>query len=297
MCRTGGRRCPGSGYSSTRANMAARQRLSRARRAFSAAEASDEPAVLASAAQRLLEAREAVNRSIDNYENGCPAGDATSARDYSVDRPGSLLLPAGEPSTVHRLSGLTAYTDLLTFSDGSRVIRKDHSRLKHSGEDDLAAYSDAEELAPSVLAAVGLRSAKVRRTGPDEIHIEYVDGQSGEDLTPWGRDIPAEVRDSDDGRALGLADDLLATADRNPGNWIRTDDGRLVGIDHGSAFWQTDTTTSPFVRTDYSRSELERVGKRLQALRPKFDHLGRGDWHEAMMRRHHNLSNAGQEGT
>lgn len=276
--------------------MAARKRLSRARRAFSAAEASGEQEALKSAAQRLLEAREAVNRSIDTYDKECPAGDVTS-RDYSVEQPGSLVLPTGEPSTVHRLSGLTAYTDLLTFSDGSRVIRKDHSRLKHSGEDDLAAYSDAEELAPRVLAAVGLRAARVRRTGPDEIHIEYVDGQSGEDLTPWGRDISAEVRDSDDGRVLGLADHLLANADRNSGNWIRAEDGRLVGIDHGSAFWQTDATTSPFARTDYTRSELERAGQRLEALRPEFEHLGRSDWHEAMMRRHHSLSNADQEET
>jgi hypothetical protein len=295
MCRTGGRRCPG-GYSSTRANMAARQRLSRARRALTTAQTSGESAAIKGAAQRLLEARAAVNQSIDSHESGCPRGDVT-ARDYSAGRPGALVLPAEEPVDVRRLSGQTAYTDLLTFSDGSRVVRKDHSRMKHSGEDDLAAFSDAEELAPRVLGAVGLRPAKVRRTGPDEIHIEYVDGQSGEDLTPWGRDISTEVRDSDDGRAMGLADHLLANADRNPGNWIRTDDGRLVGIDHGSAFWQTDATSSPFARTDYTRSELDQAGARLEALRPEFEHLGRGDWHEAMTGRLHSLFKASQEGT
>lgn len=270
--------------------MAARQRLSRARKAFSSAKAAGDEATLKVAARRLLAARTAVDQSIAGHAPDCPAGDVTVRWDYGVVRPGGLVLPVGDPVEVCRLSGETAYTDLLTFADGTRVVRKDHSRLKYSGEDDLAAYSDAEELAPLVLAAVGLRPAKVRRTGPDEIHVEYVDGQSGEDLVVWGRDIPVEVRDSVDGRALGLADELLANADRNTGNWIRTGDGRLVGIDHGSAFWSSQTTNSPFTRTDHPPAELARVADRLETLRPEFERLGRGDWYAAMMRRHQDLA-------
>lgn len=287
MCRTGGRRCDG-GVSATRANMRARQRLSRARKALRAARRAGDQEALEVAARRFQEAQEAVRQSV-----ACTAGDVTS--EYDAAGPGALVVPAGEPLVVRRLSGETAFTDLLEFGDGTRVVRKDHARLASHGEDDVVAYSDAEELAPAVLAAVGLRAPAVRRTGRDVIHIEYVDGQSGEDLAGWGRDIPADVRDSADGRALGLADTLLANGDRNAGNWIRTGDGRLVGIDHGSAFWSTDTTNSPFAQASYTRTELTELGEQLEALRPEFDRRGRGDWHAAMMQRHQALTAATEE--
>jgi hypothetical protein len=304
MCRAGGRRCPGHGYSTTRANVAARQRLRRARRAFSAARAGGDQEALRAAARRFTAAQAAVLASTTAHktdrEAGGEGGDVTSGRDYTVAGSGALIVPAGEPVQVRRLSGQTAHTDLLTYPDGRRVVRKDHSRLRYAVDDDaeLVAYSDAEELAPLVLAAAGLTAAKVRRTGRDEIHVEFVDGDSGETLTPWGGDVDPQILTGADGRALGLADVLLANADRNPGNWILTADGRLVDIDHGSAFWSTTSTTSPFaaaaIAAGISDDELAGTGQRLAVLRPAFEQRGRSDWYEAMMRRHHDLTTGHQ---
>ncbi|MFI9008840.1 hypothetical protein ACIGNX_16600 [Actinosynnema sp. NPDC053489] len=153
-----------------------------------------------------------------------------------------------------------------------------------------------------MLAAVGLPYAAVHRTAPAEVLMEYVDGRSGTELT-GGRHVPADYSDSPDGRLLGLVDHVIANRDRNADNWIRTDDGRLVGIDHGAAFDAGKFSTSPFARSLYDHDErttlrpneftptdMDHLGKRLAALRPEFESRGRADWHDSMMRRHHDLA-------
>jgi hypothetical protein len=196
------------------------------------------------------------------------------------------------------VGGETAYTHVLTYEDGTRVIRKDHSRLRYSGEDDIVAYSDAEELAPLVLHAVGLRAAAVRRTGEHEIHMEYVDGARGDEIgaaNGMGRDISLDLVNSRDGRVLGLADYLIQHTRPGSGeNVIQDQAGRLVGVDNGDAFRhgythsifarplydQPTSSDGPLqlaARNDFSPEDMANVERRLRALRPAFERRGRGD--------------------
>jgi hypothetical protein len=294
MCRSsaqGGRRCPG-GYSHTRANQAARQRLSRAHRALHTAETTGDPSAVATARRRLDTARTAV------------ADTRTAA--VALRSPLVLPMPAGAPVTERRLGGSVAETSLVTYADGTTLIRKVHGH-RAANDADPVALTDAEELAPHVLAAVGLRAAAVHRTAATEVHMEFVHGRIGDDVVAYGATVPSEIRDSDEGRVLGLADHLMMNTDRNEGNWIQTDDGHIVGIDHGGAFEHTATSSSPFAgalydatgseplpaaRNDFSPADMATVGHRLEALRPEFERLNRGDWHTAMMRRHRQIANA-----
>lgn len=98
----------------------------------------------------------------------------------------------------------------------------------------------------------------------------------------------------------------MANTDRNPENWLTTEDGRVVGIDHGTAFefagadYEQRYADGPFAarlydhsgldpvpaaRNDFTPADMATLRGRLDALRPQFEHTGRGEWHAAMMRR------------
>jgi hypothetical protein len=138
------------------------------------------------------------------------------------------------------------------------------------------------------------------------VHIEYIEGRQGSEIAGYGP-VPDTVLDSHDGRLLGLADHLMANTDRNPENWITTEDGRVVGIDHGTAFefagadYEQTYADGPFAarlydhtgpddpvpaaRNDFTPADMATLHGRLDALRPQFERTGRGEWHTAMMRR------------
>ncbi|MGM1059646.1 hypothetical protein [Saccharothrix sp. Mg75] len=298
MCRAGGRRCPNAGGRFTQNT---RQAVSRARRALRDAHEIGNPAEITAARQRLADARTAhqeAKTAAARHDHGTAGhdGDVTAAR---VLRP-----PTDPPSSARPLGdGSTGDTELLTYPDGTRLVRKRNGTKAHYRDADPVKLTDAEELAPHVLAAVGLPHAAVHRTAPDEVLMEYVHGRSGTELT-GGRHVPDDYSGSPDGRLLGLVDHVIANRDRNTDNWIQTHDGRLIGIDHGEAFNADPFTTSPFAHTLYDHTErtptpraneftpadMHHLGQRLAALRPEFDKRGRSDWHDSMMRRHHDLA-------
>jgi hypothetical protein len=211
--------------------------------------------------------------------------------------------------TDSRQLGGGAFGDVrrVTYQDGKTLVRKEYgSRAEGARTGGLKAQTDAEQLAPLVIRAVGSRAPAVLRTGEREMYMTHVDGKLGDDLVQYGDIAPKTITDSDNGRLLGLADALMAHSDRNPGNWIITSGG-LTGIDHGFAFMPNNMSlmgVNPFVthflgtanrwaRTnDMSPADMAVIRGRLLALRPDFEHIGRGKWFEAMMGRMGKLESA-----
>lgn len=303
MCRTGGRRCPNAGGRSTQTT---RQAVHRARRAVQAARLTGDPAAIDAARERLdaaqdahLEALEAAHHHDHHDETTGHLGDVTPVR---VPRP-----PAGQPTARWLGNGAVADVELLTYPDGTRLVRKRHgAEVEEIGADPVE-LTDAEDLAPHVMNALGMRYAAVHRTAPTEVLMEYVEGRIGAEVMGGHRrsDLSDADRDSDEGRRLGLADHIIGNRDRNAENWFQTPDGRLVGIDHGMSFDTNRFSTSPFALPLYDRSDpvfpklrpngftktdMDVVGQRLAALRPEFEKRGRADWHDSMMRRHRELA-------
>jgi hypothetical protein len=142
---------------------------------------------------------------------------------------------------------------------------------------DPIAMTDAEELAAKLLAAVGLRSAIVHRTAPTEVYMEHVHGRLGVEVVGWGPAVPLAILASDDGRLLGLADAYVLNFDRND---EVTHDGRVLGVDHGSAKFEDASAvpSSPFAHflyelgadggariaptNDFSPTDMAAIGQR-----------------------------------
>lgn len=303
MCRAlaeGGRRCPGS-IASSRVTQNARQRKSRARIALRAARlAGDQDAVdqaqrqLHDAEVAVAQARVAARIAHDEAMAGGQAGTA-----------GRLTVPSGEPVEVRRMQGETAVTEVLTYADGTRLVRKKNDRHGYDIGFDPIALSDAEELTPMVLQACGLRAAAVTRSGPAEIYMEFIEGQDARTMEVNGQDTSDVAPGSRQGKLLGLADAVVSHGDRNKENVIRTPKGEMVGIDNGDAHQHWPYARSPYadylydsddlyernaVPNDYTPADMERLGQRLQELRPAYEKRRRGDWHDDLMRRHSEIA-------
>jgi hypothetical protein len=211
-----------------------------------------------------------------------------------------MPFPSG-PVVVTPLGGENAETELLSFVDGTHLVRKRISAA------DAVAMTDAEELGAQVLRALGLRAPRVQRTGEREVHMDYIDGIEGEAFTsPAGRIAPRFLR-RNQGHLLGLADHLMNNHDRHVRNWLvadlDTDDEALVGIDHATAFrterpgadspfseqfYEPDPASCDWRVTDhigFHPEDFVEARRRLEALGPVFEQRGRGSWHATTLRR------------
>jgi hypothetical protein len=197
-----------------------------------------------------------------------------------------------QPTSVVPLAGGHTSTgnDLVTYSDGTRLVHKTYQGV------DAEHARDAEVLGSLLAQASGVRSPGTAIGRDGSVWMEFVDGQRGTDILGDTLQVPRGILDSPDGRRLGIADTLMGTGDRsNPGNWLRTPDGRLVALDHGAAFLGSGdlVSTGPFGRRfrdspsyasgrlkpgSITRDEYADIRPRLDALRPEFERLGRGDW-------------------
>jgi hypothetical protein len=200
-------------------------------------------------------------------------------------------------STVPLQGGKIADNKLVTYPDGTRLVHKTYPA------GDAPRSGDAEVLGPLVARASGVR-APATTLGPDgSVWQEFIEARGGTSFMGDTLAVPREILDSADGRRLGIADTLMGMGDRsNPGNWLRTADGRLVAIDHGSAFLQTGDLVGPgpfgkrfLVSTRYAqdkikpgsitRAEYDEIRPQIEALRPEFERMGRLDWYETVRER------------
>lgn len=176
--------------------------------------------------------------------------------------------------------------------------------------------TDAEELAGLVGEALRTSIPRVYRAGPAELHTDWTDGQTGAEYELDHADEMNALIRSDEGRRIGLFDLITNNADRHSGNYMVTEDGRIVGIDHGLAWGRVDTNrfaddatdeevlrfgldhttvvgTNPFL-ADFdnwgsgigfiSRDELIEMRIRLAELRPTFRARGHENWLDHSLR-------------
>lgn len=195
-----------------------------------------------------------------------------------------------------RLGGLSAQTELVTLADGTKVIRKS----ARAGLDEM--QDAAAEHAVSLIARkLGLRAPGVYRRDDRHVYMEYVgDAQTADEIARGVDELPTRLRqaiDSDEGKLLGLLDLLTMNIDRNQGNWMLDQRGRLIPIDHGAAFVNSlgdpaadlEYVNSPFAdhyKADRDQlkdnpltpADVEEIRRRLNELRPDFAHMGRESW-------------------
>lgn len=133
-------------------------------------------------------------------------------------------------------------------------------------------------------------------------------------LFGWHVPIPDEFMDTDAARRLGLLDALISGADRSPANWMIDELGNLVAIDHGVA-WAPPASGNParvarggpnalggslddrparwfarynpddegnrngeWIDNPLTEADVIEIRRRLEALRPDFEHLDRASW-------------------
>ncbi|MEC3974600.1 hypothetical protein [Amycolatopsis sp. H20-H5] len=253
------------------------------------ADTAGDPDAVAALEQRVLDARAAV---------------AATRPAECTTRPPSMV-PDGDPVEIKNLGGQSAGAKLLTYADGTKLVYKNAAALgEGANTTDPVAATDAEELGAAVLAALGLPCAAVERTGETELHIEYIQGYTGNTFIDADKVVDPDFLDRNQGRLLGLADHVMANHDRHGGNWMWTQDENVIGIDHGGAFHDDRPVSgSVFAHAlyeqvddegyewklapcnDFTTADTTEARHRLDELRPEFERTGRGDWHTAMMRR------------
>lgn len=235
--------------------------------------------------------------------NPGPSGVSSFTGNYT-NRQKALKSHTGEPVVTPLHGGISSKVELLTYPDGSRVVRKDYGtdKLDHIP-------ADSEELAARVLDAFGLPTPAVARQDSHTILMEYVDGEQGGETGVLK--APANIRNSSEGRLLGLADAVMGHRDRGGGNWMRTHNG-IVPIDNGNAFSGVGADTAahgnPFAsylmtgsrwkaEADVDRAQIAAVRMRLAGLRPEFQRIGFLEQYGDMLARLDEIEKRARRGT
>lgn len=126
-----------------------------------------------------------------------------------------------ESTAVKPSQGISAKTRRVRLADGSYAYRKQ------------ALYGDdvnGEYLGNLVSQAIGAPTPGVHRPNKTTLWLEDVPGQTGGQYLSIPGATPLDMHP--DGRLIGLSDSLTDISDRNPGNFIYTPAGRVVGIDN-----------------------------------------------------------------
>lgn len=151
-----------------------------------------------------------------------------------------------EPVQVKNLAGgISARTELLTYGDGRKLIRKSaHNTDDHQVE------VEASHIGHAIGAPVPAVVHDPRSPGDlgAPIFMEYMEANTAvraaqiEAGTPPYSDsakvlerIRAEAIESDGGRLLGVLDLTIVNDDRHSNNWLVDGRGNPIGIDHGQS--------------------------------------------------------------
>nr|WP_221374386.1 hypothetical protein [Actinoplanes polyasparticus] len=218
------------------------------------------------------------------------------------DSPLGRGLASGIVSAKLLSGGAVGDVRLVTFGDGSQAVQKLAQRT-FAGVS-VKDLTDAEDLAGRLGRAIGAPVPEVVRTNPAEVFMEYIpNARPGESaLSRFGYGVARGgawegFLDSDDGRKLGVLDLIIGNGDRHTENWLVREDGTIAGIDHGLS-WRSTTGgpnkppqfTSEFAGrfyggerntwrdNDLTRADVAWMRQQVEALRPDFVRLGRGDW-------------------
>jgi hypothetical protein len=180
------------------------------------------------------------------------------------------------------LGGQTNTVEKVTLPDGRTAV---HKTARSGFDDPDHFFADGEELAAKLGNAVDAPVAQVYRDGPDSVWVQWIDGT---------REGAHKLIDTPEGVRIGLLDALTGYVDRN----LMVDrSGRLVAFDHGGSWLAAElgeqgphladpnAPMKHFVSGDewkgnppMRRAELDRIRRRIEALRPAFAKAGRLDW-------------------
>lgn len=273
--------------------------------------------ILADARGEARRARDDANNPAAGVMPGAPIVGGRSKFHRDVAGVQGLIdgVQSGVKSRKKLSGGMIGETSLVTFGDGSRAVHK--IGTDHLIDVDPALQASSEQLGSLVARAMGIEAPRVYRHNDHEIYMEFVD-----DAVTGARadgDVLARAHDSDQGRLIGILDLITGNWDRNPGNYMITGDGRPVPIDHG-LLWNLDDPmvgqtgeapgrVSPFARHfvggggnpfaalfggggggsyqdhDMSPDDMAEIRRRLEALRPDFQHVGQEAWLDFSLRR------------
>lgn len=217
--------------------------------------------------------------------------------------------------------GSIAKTDLVTTNDGHQLVVKTTDNEAHGIYGGAVRQQDAEELAALLAGRMGLPAPSVLRTGPKEIAMPFNAGEPAVKVwrrahEQWMDDteerakkyLPTEpfhsplsdLADSDQGKLVGLFDQIIDNGDRHPGNWLVGTDGKtIIPIDHGFSFGYESVDQPVFVGVfaeaypgypgwkdfDISPGDMAAMRGILLSLKPEFERLNRLDWYENALRR------------
>jgi len=219
-----------------------------------------------------------------------------SGRHDLPDRPAAAAAAAalrkamasGQKDVAYPGHGQMGETSFVSFSDGSRWVRKG----------DAAVDQDREILAARVSDALGANAPEVI---PDPDKANWSPGNAHpvvwEPMLPYstaidlerGKDYePAKIFSSQAGQKIGLLDKITSNQDRNDGNWLIDENGNPLPIDHGQAYFDNDyAPSSEFSQNlDLSavpQSQWDVWQQNLTALEPDFAALNHSDWYASMM--------------
>jgi hypothetical protein len=236
--------------------------------------------------------------------SGAPEGSMAASVADGIREGGRRALGGGN-------SGATV--ELVTLEDGRQAVRKrsapGQSWLNPDRQLTPKDQQDAEELGALVAGAFGLRAPEVVRVDDETSFFEFIPGSSGMEQLVDADDKNGLLHSwatSDDGKRMGAADTAMGNPDRNAGNFVPDGDG-LVLLDHSLAFdyggadpaepWLDRVGRDWFMEHYVQRlggggfqwrennpltaADVAEVGRRLDALQPKFAELGREEWLDA----------------
>ena len=165
--------------------------------------------------------RAAMKKAAAPAKKAAPAPKTESGGSYADRQQAIRDVLAQKTESSRAPQGQQAQTAILTAPDGSRVFRK-----KFKGEDDEAkTLADNEELGALSMDALGIPVPAMVRKDNRTVDMEFITGKLGTDIVldenrPMSgvNGPPARIRDSDNGRLIGIMDFLTDNFDRNPGN-------------------------------------------------------------------------------
>jgi len=230
---------------------------------------------------------------------------AVAYRPSGADNSISRGYASGIVSSEDIAAGDMAQTSFVEFGDGSRAVKKVARQIE---DKTVRRQQDAEELAPLVLGAAGLRAPEIHRPKANELYMQVMPGRLAMGL-PRDKLAPLaasrERYDEDQWMLLGMVDQAIDNFDRHEANWIVDDAGNISGIDHGFAFGYAEGVTAReprvvlgqpsqvfgqgaaagnrWVPNDIHPDDAAAFRARVEALLPEFERLGRRDWYEKML--------------
>lgn len=218
---------------------------------------------------------------------------------------------AHEEEITHGHSG--AFVHRVTYNNGVVAIRKGFGDTKNWQDLEPDHQADAEELAAALAYAIGVPVPRVIRTAPNEVVMQYVEGELGYRVIErrwrgdWGPYKEQKKKEPTPGDLrLGLLDQLIQNNDReNPANWLEGEDGDPIGIDHAGAFrheggseWAhvpdnmlAGPYAAPYVigfenpkwrGNPLTKADIAWLRQQVDGLRDRFEAAGRLDWWEAV---------------